>query len=101
MLKISTIERPNQCRLVVEGKLVAPWTTELKLACERARAELRGRKLVVYIRNLVTISQEGENVLFGLMNDGVVLRGSGLFTKHILRQLAQTRRNGNTTREDR
>jgi hypothetical protein len=92
MLKISTIENSSQCRLVLEGKLVGPWAGELKSACERARAELRDRKLVIYIRNLVTISQEGENVLLELMNEGVRVRGCGVFTKHVLRQLAQRNR---------
>jgi hypothetical protein len=87
MLKISTIERPSHCRLVVEGKLIGPWVGELKSACQRA--EFRDRKLLIYIKNLITISQEGENVLLELMNDGVRVRGCGVFTKHVLKQLAQ------------
>jgi hypothetical protein len=92
MLKISTIESPSQWRLVLEGKLIAPWSGELKTACKRARAELRGRKLVVDIRNLIAINHEGEDVLLELMNDGVILRGCGVFTRHILKQLAQRKR---------
>jgi hypothetical protein len=92
MLKISTIESPGHCRLVVEGKLIAPWAAELKTACERAKAELPGRKFVVDIRNLTAINHDGEDVLLELMNDGVVLRGCGLFTKQILKQLAQRKR---------
>jgi anti-anti-sigma regulatory factor len=92
MLKISTIESSSQYRLVLEGKLVAPWAGELKAACERARAELHGRKLVVDIQYLASISQDGENVLLELLDDGVTLRGCGVFTKHILKQLAQRKR---------
>jgi hypothetical protein len=92
MLKIFTIESPRHYRLVVEGKLIAPWTAELKTACERARAELRGRKLIVFIRCLTTINHDGEDVLVELLDDGVVLRGCGVFTKHILKQLAQRKR---------
>jgi|SRR5580692_10551358 hypothetical protein len=92
MLKISTIENSSQCRLVLEGKLIAPWAGELRTACEQAQAELHGRKLVVDIRYLMSISQEGEKVLLGLMDDGVMLRGCGVFTKHILKQLAQRKR---------
>jgi hypothetical protein len=100
MLKISTIESPSQCRLVLEGKLIAPWAGELKTACERARAALRGRKLIVDIRNLVAINHDGEDVLLELMNDGVVFRGRGLFTKHILKQLAHRRRRNHRERHD-
>lgn len=59
MLRISTIESPRQCRLILEGKLIAPWAGELKGACERARADLGGRELME-MRNLLSISQEGE-----------------------------------------
>jgi hypothetical protein len=98
MLKISTIESARQCRLVVEGKLIAPWAAEVKIACERARAELRGRRFTVDIKNLITISQEGENLLLELMNDGVRVRGCGVFTKHILKQLAQRLRQNHQER---
>jgi anti-anti-sigma regulatory factor len=101
MLKISTIESPRHCRLVVEGRLMAPWAAELKAACQRAIAELRGRKLIIYISGLTAIDHDGEDVLLKLMTDGVVVRGCGLFTKQILKQLAQRkRRNHREGRKD-
>jgi hypothetical protein len=92
MLKITSIEEQKQFRVVVEGKLVAPWTTELKRAWERARAQLNGRRLVVDIQRLTVIGPEGENILLELMNEGVRICGSGLFTRQILKQLARRRR---------
>jgi len=92
MLKISIIESPSQCRLVLEGKLIAPWAHELKTECAKARQELLGRELIVDMRNLTTIGQEGENVLLELMNDGVKIRGCGVFTKQVLKQLARRTR---------
>jgi 3'-phosphoadenosine 5'-phosphosulfate sulfotransferase len=92
MLKISMIESHRQCRMIVEGKLISPWAGALKDACERARADLRGRELIVDMRNLVAISQEGENLLLELMNDGIKFRACGVFTKRILKQLAQRKR---------
>jgi hypothetical protein len=92
MLKISTIESSRRRRLVVEGKLIAPWAAELKAACQREMAELRGRRTTVYISSLTTIDHDGEDVLLELMNDGVVVRGCGLFTKHILKQLTRRKR---------
>jgi hypothetical protein len=44
------------------------------------------------MRNLVSISQEGENVVLELMNDGTKFGAYGVFTKHILKQLAQRKR---------
>ena len=92
MLKISVIDGRRQRRLILEGKLMAPWAAELKTACDRARADLDGRNLVVDLKHLTAISPEGENLLLELMNDGVKFRSDGVFTKHILRQLARRKR---------
>src|SRR5213593_3521579 len=78
MLKISIVEGRKQRRLVVEGKLVAPWSDELKAACERAGSGLNGRELVVDLKILTTISEAGENVLVELMKQGVKVRCCGV-----------------------
>lgn len=88
MLKISLLRTPNQCRLMLEGRLVAPWTFELQNACEKAKADLSNRQLVIDLRSLTAISQEGERVLLELLNQGVKFRCSGVFTKLVMKQLA-------------
>ena len=94
MLRISVVERRNQRRLVLEGKLVAPWSHELKPAYEEASADLNGRGLVIDVKNVVAISEDGENVLLELMKAGACFRCSGVFTKHVLKRLAlKIRRN--------
>jgi hypothetical protein len=92
MLKISVVDSRRQRRLILEGKLIAPWSDELKAACDRARADLDGRNFVVDVKQLTAITEEGENLLLELMNDGVKFRSDGVFTKHILRQLARRKR---------
>ncbi len=52
MLKISIVEGRKQRCLVVEGRLVLPWSDELKAACERAGSGLDGRELVIDLQNL-------------------------------------------------
>ena len=95
MLKISVVEGRKQRRLVVEGKLVAPWSDELRAACERAASGLNGRELVIDLKNVTPISQQGENLLLELMKHGVRCRGCGVFTNQILKQVARRlRRNG-------
>ena len=95
MLKISIVEGRKQRRLVVEGKLVAPWSDELKGACERAGSGLNGRELVIDLKNLTTISQQGEHLVLELMKQGIKFRGCGVFTNEILKQIARRlRRNG-------
>jgi len=99
MLKISLVDGHARRRLIVEGKLIAPWAAELRSACEKARADLNGRELVVEMKHLTTISQEGENVIVELINEDVTFCSSGVFAKHILKQL--TRRARRELRETR
>ena len=94
MLKISLVEDRTCCLLVVEGKLIAPWTVELRTACEKARAQLRDRELVIDLKHITAISQEGENVLSELMHQEVKFRGRDVFTKQVLRQVARRARKG-------
>jgi anti-anti-sigma regulatory factor len=88
MLRISIVEQRNRRRLVLEGKLVAPWAHELKPAYEEAIVDLDGRELVIDVKNVVAIGKDGENVLLELMKAGARFRCAGVFTKHILKRLA-------------
>ena len=95
MLKISVIDSRRQRRVILEGKLIAPWLAELSAACDRARADLDGRDLLVDLKHLTAISPEGENALLELMNDGVKFRSYGVFTKQILKGVAHRMRGNN------
>ena len=98
MLKISLIDKARQRRLVVEGKLIAPWAAELRNACQEAKADLDGRELVVEMKHITTISQEGENVILELMNGGIRFRCCGVFTKHVVRELTRRANQNSRTR---
>ena len=89
MLKISIVDTRTQRRLVIEGKLVSPWVNEVQSARERALAGLNGRELVIDVRNLTAINQEGENLFCQLMREGVKVRCSGVFTKQVFAQLSR------------
>ena len=89
MLKISTVDSARQRRVTVEGKLIVPWTAELRNACQEARADLRGRELVIEMKHVTTISREGENVILELIKGGIRFRCHGVFTKHVVKELAR------------
>jgi hypothetical protein len=91
VLKISGVERRSERRLILEGRLLAPWVPELRIACQKARANLQNLQLVIDLKNLTAISLEGENVLLELRNEPVKFR-CGVFTKHVLKQLYRRRR---------
>ncbi|MFZ0588908.1 MAG: hypothetical protein WAM39_00350 [Bryobacteraceae bacterium] len=88
MLKISVVEGPRRRRLILEGKLIEPWAAELTSACEAARADLRGRQLIVDLTSLTAISPEGERALLELMNDKIQFQ-CGVYMKEVIRQLAR------------
>ncbi len=87
MLKISVVDSQNQRQLVLEGKLVAPWTVELRKACEQAKENLNGRELLIDLEHLTVISYEGQTLLAALINEGFKFRSGGVFAKQVLRQL--------------
>jgi hypothetical protein len=89
MLKISLVDGPRQRRLIVEGTLVAPWAMELAIACEKARADLEGRELIVDLRSLTGIGPEGESVLLQLMKNKTKLQ-CGVYVRELLRQLVRS-----------
>ena len=97
MLKITVVEHTRQRRLIVEGRLTAPWAAELTSACRTARADLRDRKLIVDLRNLTAISPEGEEVLLQLMREKAKFL-SGVYVREVLKQLA--RKNCNRLRDE-
>jgi hypothetical protein len=87
MLKISVIDNRTELRLVLEGKLIAPWVAELRTAWKTVNEEIEGRVLVIDMGNIAIISQEGENALLELMNAGAKFRCSGVVTKHMIKEL--------------
>jgi hypothetical protein len=87
MLKISTIDSPAQRRLVLAGKLSGPWVSELKRCWHTAAEGLEGRKVVIDLRDVTLISEEGENALSALIDEGANFACEGVLNRHVLKQL--------------
>jgi hypothetical protein len=94
MFKISVIETHGQRRLVLEGKLVPPWTAEVENAWRSAGEQLQHRKLIIDLSDVTLISPEGENTLCKMMQDGAKFSSGDVLTKHLLKQLARRCRCG-------
>jgi hypothetical protein len=88
MLKITVVEEQRRRRVIVEGKLIAPWAAELTRAYQTARTELQDRRLIVDLRSLTAISPEGEAVLLRLMREKAKFL-CGVYMKEVVRQLAR------------
>jgi len=92
MLKISIKHKKIRRLLVLEGKLVAPWTIELIRVARQDHAAHLDRELVIELRNVTDIDADGEEALYCLMIEGAKFRGGGLYAKQILKQLAERMR---------
>ena len=88
MLKITVVEARRRRRLIVEGRLIAPWAAELTSAYETAKTDLEERELVVDLRGLTAISPEGEAVLLWLIREKARFL-CGIYMKEVLKQLAR------------
>ncbi|MGA8554706.1 MAG: hypothetical protein WB630_09825, partial [Candidatus Acidiferrales bacterium] len=74
---------------LIEGKLIGPWATELANVWRQATADLNGRALIIDVKGLTALTEDGENVLLELMREGARFRSSGVFTKQILKRMAR------------
>ena len=89
MLKISIVDTQGLRRLVLEGKLLRPWTDEVERSWRSAGEHLGGRNLVVDLANVTLIGPEGENVLLELIRAGAKFSCEGVFNKHLLKELTR------------
>ena len=88
MLRISIKDTHGKSKLVLQGKLVAPWTAEVESAWRDATERLEGRKLVIDLNDVTFVSPEGEDMLLKLMCAGAHFTSCGVLTKHMLNRLA-------------
>jgi hypothetical protein len=96
MLKITVIDSRSQRSVVIEGMLVEPWLTALRSSWQAANADLGGRKLILDLKNVTRISEEGESALSELIKEGARFSSRGVLTKYLLKQLV--RRNNESAR---
>jgi hypothetical protein len=89
MLKITTVKTDRQCRIVVEGELVSSGVEELKGVWDGARASAGYLTLIVDLRNVTMIGQQGKDVLLEMMSEGVRFICGGVHNRHVLQQLAR------------
>lgn len=87
-MKISLIETSAQCRVILEGRMVGIGIAKLMTLCAHLKSELKERTLVIDMKEVILISQRGENALLQLIDYGAKIRPEGVLAKGILQQLA-------------
>jgi hypothetical protein len=89
MLKITRVKTERRWHVILEGELITPWAAELRKEWKEIRILEGELKVIVDLRNVVSISQEGRDVLFEMMTQDVKFICGGVLNRHVLRELAR------------
>src|SRR6516162_1101048 len=87
MLKITVVDGGAEQTLMLEGKLVAPWVSELESAWNQARQAGRGCKVVVDLSRTTAIDPSGKATLMAMIGEGARLTAQGVYSEYVVEQV--------------
>ncbi len=93
MLRITVMETLTEQKWTLEGQLVQPWISELKSTWTRTETARRERKCVVDLSGVTFIDTNGEEVLAELCKQGAELVATGIYTRHVVRNIERRKSN--------
>jgi ABC-type transporter Mla MlaB component len=94
MLRVSTRNERSRTVLVVEGRLSEDYVQVVEACCNEAIST--GAIVHLHLRHVSTVDGAGRALLLRLAAKGVRLRGSGVYTSHLIRELTRTGKNSAT-----
>lgn len=86
MLKITTQSTEVSTRITVEGRLVGPWVGELERCWKESERSASGRPVVVDLRGVTFVEQEGKGLLSRMCQAGAELLAAGCCMKSIVEE---------------
>lgn len=90
MLKITPVTQGSTTKLILEGKLVSPWTDELQKTWDELRKAHPEHTVVLDLKDVTSVSDQGQRLLRQMKMDGTVFNCSrGVHTMHVLRNLVR------------
>ena len=87
MLKITITNTATVERWTLQGRLVEPWVSELKMRWKRAPRAIRRRRRIVNLDDVTFIDKVGERMLRSMSKQGAQLVASDVYVKHVLDRL--------------
>ena len=85
MLKITILNGRKEQRLIVEGRLVESYVSELELVWNQVREAGRSRHTIVDLSGAMWIDPRGEAALITMIAEGARLTSKGVYNKHLNR----------------
>jgi ABC-type transporter Mla MlaB component len=87
MLRIEIQRTPHTDMWILYGTLAGDVVDELKLAWEKERTVLMGRKCVIDLMEVTSVDERGEQVLLEMMRDNVRFIARGVYSTNLLENL--------------
>jgi hypothetical protein len=87
MLKINFSETPAEERWILHGRLADPWVREFRACWRKNHRRDMERACIVDLNEVTFIDKCGERLLRILARGGAQFAASGLYTKHILKEI--------------
>ena len=89
MLKISVQEMGQDLLLVLEGRLVDSWVSEVQRTYEEKLASKPDSRLTVDLCGVTVTDSAGEFLLNELFQNGATLRCSGVMNQYLVEQMSR------------
>ncbi len=99
MFRITKAEERSRTILTVDGQLSGDSIAAVETCCDQAGAS--GTPVQLYLRDVTSVDQAGQNLLSRLAAKGVEVVGSGVYTSYLVEALtsaAKASRNPDTGR---
>jgi ABC-type transporter Mla MlaB component len=87
MLKLTKIESTTEQRLILEGRLTAPWVADVSANWKELRQAHPERKLVVDLRGVTRVDRDGEDAIALMKREGARFLANSLRVKYMLKNL--------------
>jgi hypothetical protein len=87
VLKITITKTPALMRWVLQGRLVEPWVSELRINWKKAYRSRKVCTCVIDLNDVISVDLAGEKLLRTMSREGVQFIASGLYIRHVLEAL--------------
>lgn len=87
MLRITIHDAASEFRLRLEGNLAGPWVRELELCWQTGQSIVGNRPVVIDLRDVDFVSDEGERLLRAMHRRGVTFLAATPLLSHLVAEI--------------
>jgi len=95
MIRVMTADEPASTTITVDGKLSGESVEPVETCCIEAIS--KGKPVRLYLRDVSTIDEGGRALLRKLVEKGVGLKATGIYSSYVVDEIQSPQRNGRTS----